>query len=93
MNFKGHMNHNTITIVLDENGVSGLKCQCGNFESITDENPSYKRFGYWMDSPTKTSKGCCRVCNSEVTTVAVSKEVMEKTNKWYADKLAAEKKS
>lgn len=86
------MSKNKIIISLDENGITGLKCECGNFESITDDNPDYKRFSYWMNHPKKTSEGCCRVCNSETHTIEVSREVQEKTKTWLAEKQLAEKK-
>lgn len=54
-------------------GVSGLFCQCGNIELITDENPSYKRFTSWWDTSGAhgMSKVSCLKCNSETHTPEV----------------------
>jgi hypothetical protein len=47
--------------------ISGLFCQCGNAEVITDDHPRYHRFSSWHD--TSGGRGCSKVsclkCNSD----------------------------
>lgn len=54
-------------------GISGLFCECGNAEVITDDNPSYHRFSTWWDTSGGYScrKASCRTCNSDTHTTEV----------------------
>ncbi|MFD2366725.1 hypothetical protein [Pseudoduganella sp. GCM10020061] len=54
-------------------GISGLFCQCGNAEVITNANPRYQRFGSWWETSGARgqSKVTCRKCNSDTHTPEV----------------------
>ena len=67
--------NNSICVVVDERGNHGLQCQCGYSEYITDETPSYKKFGYWKNSTTGVFEGYCGQCGSEVHQVALGSKV------------------
>jgi hypothetical protein len=47
--------------------ISGIFCQCGNAEVITDDNPRYHRFSTWRDKAGGLDcfKAACLKCHSE----------------------------
>lgn len=68
------MSKNLTVVAVADGGILALRCECGNLESITDSNPTYKTFGYWIDSAKKTGEGYCKQCCSDVHLIRVTQE-------------------
>lgn len=71
------VNTNKVTIDVDDSGHVGLKCDCGNFESLKKGAREYRTFGYWNKPDTRDFEAHCKACQSEVHKVSVSPAAMK----------------